>query len=217
MVGTALLMGEVDAADARTVAAAPYVGEDLNGKPCVGHPGGGFGPFDYTDSANHVERLGLVEGAHFTPPIESVQQGKTSLNVAGDLDYTLKAFPNHHRALYTAIRYWFQGDNFGPYPNTIPPPECYLYRAKNFAPHDPKILLLEGIYLHKRGRFQDAKKRYQQAESRLDYKGELYYNMGLLSIDLKEFGEAQDYAEKARAAGYPLDGVNRKLKPLGYE
>ena len=216
MFAAALFALNVGSVNAQTSAVAPYVGEDLSGKPCTGNPQG-YGPYDYTDPANRPKHLPLVEGAHFTAQVESLQKGRTALPIAGDLDYTLRAFPNNHRALYTAIRYWFQGDESGPYPNTIPPPECYLQRAKNFAPHDPKILLLEGVYLHKRGRLEDAKKCYEQAESRLDYKGELYYNMGLLSIDLKEFDEARDYADKARAVGYPLDGVNQKLKRLGYE
>ena len=60
-----------------------------------------FGPFDYrTEKGNS---LYLVESAHFTPAVEAVIAGNTTY-IGGDLDYTLRAFPNHHRALMSMIR-----------------------------------------------------------------------------------------------------------------
>lgn len=67
-----------------------------------------FGPFDYRDPEARGEPLRLVESAHFTPSVESLVKGNSG-TVAGDLDYTLRAFPNHHRALYSVAQYAFRG------------------------------------------------------------------------------------------------------------
>ncbi len=195
---------------------APWVGTDLNGAPCKTEYQG-YGPFDYTDPANQGRTLTIVTDHHFTPSMEALQEGNTALTIAGDLDYTIRAIPNHHRALYTAIRYWFLGDLAGPYQlNKLQAPECLLNRARHFAPHDHKLVLLEAIYLHKRGLFQKAKERYEEAEAHLEYKGELFYNFGLLHFDLKDYEEARRYAELAREEGYQMPGLDRKLKRVGF-
>lgn len=58
-----------------------------------------FGPFDYRDPAARAESLQVVERYHFTADVEMLRRGKASANVLDDLNYTLRAFPNHHRAL----------------------------------------------------------------------------------------------------------------------
>src|SRR5678816_4417104 len=56
-----------------------------------------YGPFDYrTDRTGTT--LSIVEDNHFTPAVEQLISGITS-SVGGEIDYTLRAFPNHHRAL----------------------------------------------------------------------------------------------------------------------
>ena len=60
-----------------------------------------YGPYDYrTDRGN---RLYLVESAHFTPVVESLISGLSG-PLGAELDYTLRAFPNHHRALISDAR-----------------------------------------------------------------------------------------------------------------
>ena len=203
-------------ADADSMLVAPWVGTDLNGVPCRTE-GQGYGPFDYTDPANQGRTLTIVTDHHFTPAMEALQHGNTGVTIAGDLAYTIRAIPNHHRALYTAIRYWFLGDSTGAYKlEKLQAPECLLQRARQFAPRDYKLLLLEGIYLHKRGFLQKAKERYAQAEENLEYKGELYYNFGLLYFDLEDYAQARRYADLAREQAYPLLGLDRKLKKVGF-
>ena len=92
------------------------------------------------------------------------------------------------------------------------PPECYFLRAKAFAPEDKMVPAIFGIYLHKRGMLDAALKEYEEAEAKLPKHPELVYNMGLLYFDLGQIDKAQEYAERARALGYPLDGLSRKIQ-----
>ena len=69
--------------------------------PC-GELGNSFGPFDYRTVPEQPKRL--VEGAHFTPVVESLIRGNTASGPGGDIDYTLRAMPNHHRALLATVR-----------------------------------------------------------------------------------------------------------------
>lgn len=207
----ALIAGAHMDASAGVSIPAPFVGTDLNGTPCVGNATG-YGPYDYTNPAHRGQNLFLVESAHFTPEIEQLIRGKHAVSIEGDLEYTLRAFPNHHRALYTAIRYHISGSAS----KNFPLPECWLNRARHFAPQDSKLLLLEGLYLHQKRRYQAAMEKYREAETRIQYKGELHYNMGLLSLDIGEPAAARKFADQARAAGYGLEGLNQKLKRLGY-
>lgn len=88
-----------------------WPGNTLASNECYGG-GQGFGPFDYTDPETarpgkygQSPPLHLVEIAHFTPEVEHLVRGKSGA-IYGDLDYTLRAFPNHHRALWSMVRYY---------------------------------------------------------------------------------------------------------------
>lgn len=60
-----------------------------------------FGPFD--DRTARGYNLDVVGSYHFTPPVEALIRGASG-TIGGDLDYTLRAFPNHHRALNATNR-----------------------------------------------------------------------------------------------------------------
>lgn len=198
-------------ADADSGQRAPWIGNDFKGLLCQGKPQG-YGPFDYT-SPNDKKHLNIVEIYHFTSKVETLKSGESGY-LDGDLDYTLRAFPNHHRALNAMMRYQEQ-----PYQKLhadIPPIECYLQRAMHFAPHDSVPFMLYGIYLHKHGRLQQALDQYRKAEKIQPNHPELLYNLGLLLIDLKQPDQAREYARKAYSAGHPLLGLKNKLKQLGY-
>lgn len=92
------------------------------------------------------------------------------------------------------------------------PPECYFQRAKVFAPEDKMVSAIFGIYLHRRGELDRALAEYKSAESSLSKYSDLAYNMGLLYFDLNEIEKAQEYAERARSLGYPLDGLSKKIE-----
>lgn len=196
-----------------------WPGKTLSGIDCYGG-GQGYGPLDYlTAGANERN---LVEGAHFTPNVEHLIRGhRSGEDPLGDIDYTLRAFPNHHRALWSMSQYHLRKIKAVGMEEVqaterarrgATPPECYFQRAKVFAPEDRMVSGIFGIYLHRMGLLDAALAEYQEAEAKFPKHPELIYNMGLLYFDLDQIDKAQEYADRARTLGYPLDGLSRKIQ-----
>jgi hypothetical protein len=192
---------------------APWVGTTFSGKPCVGERIT-FGPFDYLQRASRPNELEVVEDYHFTPEVEKLEHGATGAVIA-DLHYTLGAWPNHHRALNSVLKYRLQHmGNWGD-PN-IPPAECYMQRAIKFSPNDPKPYMMYGLLLHKAGKYEDALKAYETATRMVPDDIMTQYNMGLALVELKKYEEARQVAVKVYAAGFPLPGLKNKLMEAGH-
>lgn len=201
---------------APTCYAIEFSGLDLNGRPCTGEHQG-FGPFDYTNPQQVKKHLPIVEAYHFTPEVESLQAGKSG-HVIGDLDYTLRAFPNHHRALFALIRLASDPSlrsrkGMG---QITTPPECYLQRAERFQPKDSAVQVLYGLYLHRLGKLEDAESHYRTAIRLEPRSSEAYYNLGLLLVDEERYVEAGPIARKAYELGYPLAGLRKRLADAGH-
>lgn len=204
-----------------------WPGKTLSGTSCYG-PAQGYGPFDYTDPNQHVtpksggvSSIKSVENFHFTPKVESLRGGATSIDAYGDLVYTINAFPNHHRALWAMSRYYLRALNKVGLEvlqgreraaASPAPPECFFNRAKLFAPNDHVIEFIYGLYLHKRGDLDMALEKYQVAEQKLASHSELIYNMGLLHLDMGNLDKAKEYAAKAAKLKYPLRGLENRIK-----
>lgn len=214
-----------------------WSGDTLDGFECTG-TASGFGPFDYNDPRsstpggfssitgnNSSSPLRMVEGAHFKPYVDQLIRGKSSVDPKQDIDYTLRAFPNHPRALWAMARYFLRMPQDDPRTRlafsrgigSIPPPECYFQRAKLFAPEDPMVPMIFGIYLHKRGMFDAAIKEYQLAEREMPNHAELAYNTGLSYFAIKDYRNAKKYADRAYELGYPLSGLKRKLAKVSVD
>lgn len=200
-------------AEARNIG---WPGTTLSGVECYGH-GQGVGPFNYNTQRS---MLAAVEAYHFTREVEQLVRGKSGY-LQGDLDYTLRAYPNHHRALWAMSRYYLRKvdkeglerlETIERSRTGTPPPECYFHRAKRLAPEDGMVSAIFGIYLHKRGKLDPALSEYERAEKLMPSHAELSYNMGLLLYDMGEFAKAGEYADKAQRLGYPLTGLQRKLR-----
>ena len=195
-------------------ATAPWVGDSFSGAPCTGK-GQGYGPYDYTNRAQLTENLRLVEGAHFKPGVEMLMEGTSQKNsIYGDLDYTLRAFPNHHRALNTLIR--FLSTNVDYHKTALSPPECYFLRALHFAPKDSIAHMLYGIFLHKLKKYELALEAYKTAEKHNPSSTQLKYNIGLLYFEMGKYKEAKNYALKAYDNNFPFQGLKNKLKKAGH-
>ena len=124
---------------------APWVGATLEGLPCNGG-GQGVGPFDYSQkSVIAPQNLRIVEGAHFTSEVEALIKGNRG-SLEGDINYTLRAWPNHHRALLSIIKYQLQIKKKLRKGKLNTPPECYLQRAIHFSPQDVASYALYGFY-----------------------------------------------------------------------
>lgn len=172
----------------------------------------GYGPFDYTNEDHRKTKLAVVERYHFNSDVESLKKGMSDY-VYGDLNYTLRAFPNHHRALHAMARY--QLINGKPKDARIYSADCYFKRAIRFRPKDAMSHMLYGIYLHRLNKKKQALDRYKLAEKLRPDSTEIKYNMGLLYFDLKKYDEAVNYARLAYQRGYPLPGLRERLKKKG--
>jgi len=192
---------------------APWVGVDFNGLPCKGGEQG-YGPYDYT-KADERDKIPVVEQHHFTPEVEHHIKGKSGY-VTSDLDYTLRAIPNHSKALLSVIRYQAKLNNkilHNPMP-LMSPVECYLQRAIHFSPKDVGSYSLYAYYMKESGKPEKAAEIYQKALTISPNNAKLAYSYSLLLIEQKQYEKALDYAKKAYAHGKPPEGLKNKLMQL---
>jgi len=192
---------------------APWVGNDFKGFVCSGG-GQGYGPYDYR-TATHFQR-NIVESAHFTPDMEFLRGGKAGsisplLEIPGNLDYTLRAIPNHHRALLTAIRFQLKANKNIIKEKLKTPVECYFQRAINFSPNDPRIYFLYGYYLHKVGRLNGSQEMFEKSLEISPNSIKTQYAYGLLLVDMKKYDKALEYAKKIYKQGNFHPGLRNKL------
>jgi Flp pilus assembly protein TadD len=169
-----------------------------------------FGPFDFRDAVAKRDALPMVEAYHFTREVESLQQGKSGY-VMGDIDYTLRAFPNHPRALNAMSRYALGGGKT--WPNVdVQSADCYFMRAIAFQPEDPVPHLLFGNYLQKRNKRDDARAQYEEALRLAPQSPDVNYNAGLYFLSIGELDRAKALAKVAYDDGYPLPGLRTKIE-----
>lgn len=171
-----------------------------------------YGPYDYNNAYDRIHKLPIVEKFHFTRSVRMLEHGSSG-SLPGDLDYTLRAFPNHPYALYAMARWQLQhGDRAGPNYYTA---ECYFKRAIKFRPKDGVVWMIYGIFLQRKGELEAALQKYLHAKKLIPKSPELDYNLGLLYVKLKKFAKARQFAELAYKGGYPLPGLRDKLKAAG--
>ncbi|MEQ9395869.1 tetratricopeptide repeat protein [Haliea sp.] len=190
---------------------APWVGETLDGRQCTGPGTENYGPFDFRIDKN---KLPIVENHHFTLEVEQLVRGVTVTHPIRDIRYTLTKIPNHHRALYSAVR--FSISDPSKELKRKYPAECFLQRAIHYAPDDPVPHMLYGLYLHRLGNASGALPHYLKAEALSPNDVNLLYNMGLVYFDLGQYAEARRYARQAYAAGVTFPGLQRKLRQAGH-
>lgn len=170
-----------------------------------------YGPFDYrTDRP----RLEIVDRAHFTEEVEAGIRGSTGHEVGGDLDYTLRASPNHHRALATLARIALR-DKTVMIKLTKWPVECYFLRAQRFAPTDPVVHAIYGTYLLNLGQVDRSLTQYRTAIELDPDSAMINYNIGLAYLKKNDFAHALEHAHKAYNQGYPMPGLKNQLTKAG--
>lgn len=194
----------------------PWVGETLDGRACSSFGKArsvGYGPFDYRLDK---DKLPPVEGAHFTSDVENLVRGNKVVHPMGDVEYVLRHFPNHHRALYSAVRYSLGESSFSDLRGERFKAECYLQRAIFFSPEDPVPYMLFGLYLHRLEKLERSLEMYESAEQLSLSDANLLYNIGLLHFDMGSYAESRRYAEQAYKFGISLPGLRRKLQEAGH-
>lgn len=172
---------------------------------------GQYGPFDYRTDR---DKLPIVLGAHFTPEVESLIRGHTSSAPGGDIDYTLRAIPNNHRALIAMMRLGEKEKT--PKPNgsryTV---ECWFERAIQFRPDDSIVRMIYSTYLNKQGQTKTALDQLQVATTHAKDSGITHYNIGLHYFDLKAYDRALVQAHQAMALDFPGTQLRDQLQSIG--
>jgi tetratricopeptide (TPR) repeat protein len=170
-----------------------------------------FGPHDYR--VEQGQKRKIVEDYHFTPQVELLVSGH-SASLGSDIDYTLRAFPNHHRALISMM-------NLGAKMKTAMPQgaqfsvECYFKRALKFRPDDTVARMIYAKYLISDGRKADAIRQVEFAAQGAQDDGFAQYNAGLIYLELGEFDKALQQAHKALGLGFERPGLKQQLQAAG--
>lgn len=172
---------------------------------------GGYGPFDYrTDK----DKLRKVERFHFTYDVENLIKGNTTFRIGGDISYTLRRFPNHHRALHAMARLALREKTPRPEGSAFSI-DCWFERASRFRPDDAVVPMIYAIYLTEVGKKAAALQALESAEERGSAGPSFHYNMGLVYADLGRYDRALEHAHRAYAMGYNLPGLKAKLQRAG--
>jgi len=169
-----------------------------------------YGPFDYRTSKAELK---IVEDYHFTPDVETLRHGNTA-TVGGDIDYTLRASPNHHRALMSMVNLAVRTKSEKPLGPRLTV-DCYFDRAMRFANDDGAVRIIYGIYLYKIGKKVDARRVLEDARKIDDGDPNLHYNLGVVYLDLGDKDNALASAQKAYQLGAQLPGLRDKLRKAG--
>jgi tetratricopeptide (TPR) repeat protein len=191
----------------------PAVAATLEEFKCgILNPQGQYGPFDYRTATS--EQKFLVESAHFSKENELLIKGTSQVRPGPDIDYTLRAFPNHARALKSMMELHFRE-------KTDPPPfmrytvDCWFNRAFRFAPDDPQVRLVYGIYLMRSGQKKAAVEQLEMARAGGLGSANFQYNLGLAYFQAQEYEKARAQAYKAKEMGYELQGLKNLLTKAG--
>ncbi|GGX90160.1 tetratricopeptide repeat protein [Massilia dura] len=182
---------------AAAAGAKPYCGELTNG----------FGPFDYREPP--PDSLYLVESAHYTEEVAAGVRGNTG-TVGGDLDYTLRAFPNHVKAL-TSMATAAARAKVNQLPGAKYPVECYFERAVRFKPDDGMAWGAYGKYLYGAGQEARAMPLLKKAHGMAPDNPSINYNLGIAYFRAKQYELAVQHARKAYQHDFPFDGLRNML------
>lgn len=177
-----------------------------------------YGPFDYRDWKNlppidpvthQMSPLQLVEGAHFIDTCEALVKCKRG-SIGADIDYTLRAFPNHHRALVAMMLYAerFKRDQA---PEAMFTVDCYFKRALTWKQDDPIVRLIYAGFLNGKGKAADAKEQLDTAARLATGNPFTVYNVGMVALDLNQVELAVASARTAYEAGMAHPVLRQRL------
>ena len=169
-----------------------------------------YGPYDYRGSEGSKR---IVETNHFDSGVETLTKRMTG-PFGGDIGYTLRAFPNHYRALVTLERL-AEKEKADPPDSARYTVECYYDRALRFVPDDHIVRLLYANFLIKRGRRDDALKQIDYVARTEQDNPLAQLNVGRLYLDLKEYGLALAAAHHLQALGYDRPDLRDRLIAAG--
>lgn len=172
-----------------------------------------FGPFDYRKAPSLPFEIHIVESVHFTQNVEQNVKGAAGY-VGADIDYTLRAWPNHHRALASMSRQGVIEKSVQPRGAKYPV-DCYFLRAFEFAPDDGMAHAVYASHLVAHGKSTEALAEFKRAVELEPDNPTINYNAGLAYMKTKNYDKALVHAKKAYALNFPLPGLKNKLIAVG--
>ena len=204
-----------------------WTGTDFDGSPCDGS-GQGFGPWDFfdvdqpTDPNYQDGRWWEAVNVHAAPGFAALNGepfDQDAYNIAAsEFDYLLRAYPNHPQILQATIQLEIKRRaSKRRLVRYQTPAECYLLRAQMFRPDQPHIPQLMGIYLQRLGKVEEAIDYYRLALSLNPEAAEIHYNLGLAYFETDQLELAAGCAREAFRYGYPLRGLESKLKRADFD
>ena len=150
--------------------------------------------------------------SHLKPALSRMDEGDFQVMGIHDLHWTFERWPNHYLAFQLLQRFEAGGGHADYYVSV----SCYFERAKWFAPDDANILVLQGVYEHKKG-LDDLAERSWLRALQIDHDAtEAHYNLGLMYFNKQNFSKSVEHARLAYDLGYPLPGLKSKLIKKGY-
>jgi tetratricopeptide (TPR) repeat protein len=195
-----------------------------------------FGPLDYytTKSSN----IALVERYHMGIVIAEAKRLKDDCSLWHNLDYTLRAIPNHPQALQEMANYLERGvscykpeasaDLYGTASDLLKgrwrtiDAEDYFRVALNFMTRDTHVIprhaethVLYADWLRKKDRMNDAMEQYNAARALKPGYANTYYGLGMLYLDQMNVAKAAENARKAYSLGKPPTDLRERLVAAG--
>jgi len=180
---------------------------------------GQHGPFDYR--AQTAEQKDLVEAHHFDTEYQAYLRGEEQVTTKSGrgspvlgFDYTLRAFPNQYRALAAMDKISLKQGTDRPRGSTYTV-RCWFERAVAFVPDDALVRAMYAVYLSRRGREKAATEQIGQAVQMGSDSANVMIQVAFAYMNLKDYENAQKYAERAYELGYPVFGLRDQLRAMG--
>lgn len=160
------------------------------------------------------DKVALSERFHFTPEVESLVRGKSSEKIGADIDFMLSNYPNHHRALVAMMRLGERLKSPQP-PGARTSIECYFILALNFRRNDPVARMLYATFLAKNNRLPEAAAQLETVRRAVPDDPLAQYNIGLIYLDMKNYGKAREQAYRAEELGVTRTDLRDRLQSAG--
>jgi tetratricopeptide (TPR) repeat protein len=196
---------------------------------------GQFGPFDYYDTrSTPTKAYALVESAHLGPKTQLMLRQGDKCGYWGDLDYTLRAFPNHPRALKMMAEFLKTNVSCnigGPPPATTSAldlaaqiesgrwegrtMEYYFETAIKYRPQYTETRVLFARALRDVGKRDQAVEVLQEALKQDAGSSAAHYEIGTLLLAKGDKQAALRHARKAYQLGSPPAALRDQLVAAG--
>jgi tetratricopeptide (TPR) repeat protein len=201
---------------------------------------GQFGPYDYyRPPSQPPAAIALVERAHLGYVVAEQLLKKDYCGYYLNLDYTLRAFPNHPKALPMMAKFLESHTTCPPSRKTEVTTAAaaialesgtwqerdmtyYFETAIHFMAEDTRIIpkhaethALYGDWLRKSGDSGKAQKQYETALALKPGFADAYYGLGLMYLDQNNTAKAAEYAKKAYSTGKPPPELRDRLVASG--